>query len=282
MNRRELNQSIFEDTRKLCETHPRLLKSIKLSIAGQVMIPEKQTLTELDLHRYEEKGYLTVTKHRTFEAASHYTTHGFQTAVLNFASASNPGGGVINGSSAQEESLCRCSTLYFCLNTPKMWDSFYTPHRRERDPLHKDDCIYTPGVMVFKSDTDAPKLLPERIWYEINVLTCAAPNLRPQPSNRMNPGDGSFAVKISDEALKALHVKRLHRILNIAAANGNEAVVLGAFGCGAFMNDPQIVAAAAKEVVQDYRYAFRAIEFAVYCRPGDDRNYRCFLDQLQG
>ena len=67
--------------------------------------------------------------------------------------------------------------------------------------------------------------------------------------------------------------RRLRRILDVAVANGAEAIVLGAFGCGAFRNDPKVVAAAAKTVISDYLHAFRVIEFAVYCRPGDTANY---------
>ena len=115
---------------------------------------------------------------------------GKKVCVLNFASATNSGGGVIKGSSAQEEAICRCSTLYPNLKEQRMWNQFYAPHRRAHDPLHNDDCIYTPGVMVFKSDTDYPQLLPEEKWYSVNVLTCAAPNLRERPSNEMNAGDG--------------------------------------------------------------------------------------------
>ena len=155
------------------------------------------------------------------------------------------------------------------------------PHRKERNPLHNDDCIYTPGVTVFKSDTDEPKPLPERAWYQVDVLTCAAPNLRPQPFNRLNPGDGDRSIKVSDEDLKILHCKRLNRILSIAAANNDQAIILGAFGCGAYMNDPEIVATAAKETISEFIYAFKTIEFAVYCRPGDDTNYRCFRDLLK-
>ncbi|MCR4584452.1 MAG: TIGR02452 family protein [Lachnospiraceae bacterium] len=88
-------------------------------------------------------------------------------AVHNFASASNPGGGVANGASAQEECLCRCSGLYFNLNTPVMWDGFYQPHRDAHDPIHNDDIIYTPNVTVFKSDTAMPKLMAEPDWYDV-------------------------------------------------------------------------------------------------------------------
>lgn len=92
--------------------------------------------------------------------------------VHNFASASNLGGGVVNGSTAQEECLCRCSSLYFCLNIQEMWDGFYRPHRKEHNPLHNDDIIYTPNVIVFKTDTASPRLMSEEGWYEVNVVTC--------------------------------------------------------------------------------------------------------------
>ena len=163
-----------------------------------------------------------------------------------------------------------------------MWNQFYAPHRCARDPLHNDDCIYTPGVMVFKADTDYPQLLPEEKWYPVNVLTCAAPNLRERPSNEMNAGDGDAAVHISREELQALHEKRMRRVLEIAWRKGNEVVILGAFGCGAFRNPPAVVAQAMKTVVQEYRKNFETIEFAVYCGAQYDTNYRVFQQVLGG
>ncbi|MDD5941787.1 MAG: TIGR02452 family protein [Fibrobacter sp.] len=179
-----------------------------------------------------------------------------------------PGRGVTTGAGAQEESLCRCSTLYSCLTDQKMRELFYEPHRRNKTALHTDDCIYTPGVTVFKTDVSAPELLGEMDWYSVDVITCAAPNLR--------YGD----VSITDEELKQLHIKRLRRILDIAILNKVENIVLGAFGCGAFMNDPKVVAAASAEVIKDYLFAFKTIEFAVFCRPGFEQNYREFRNYL--
>lgn len=140
--------------------------------------------------RDENVTNVIVTKKRTFEAAEAYKNQ--HVAVHNFASASNPGGGVTKGANAQEECLCRCSGLYFCLNTPAMWDGFYKPHRDAHDPIHNDDTIYTQRVTVFKTDTATPQLLPEAEWYDVDVITCAAPNLRNQPSNRYNSGDGNL------------------------------------------------------------------------------------------
>jgi uncharacterized protein (TIGR02452 family) len=116
--------------------------------------------------------------------------------------------------------------------------------------------IYTPGVTVFKTDTANPTLVPENEWYDVDVITCAAPNLRPQPSNNYNSGDGATCVRISDKDLLALHEKRLRRILEVAVSEGVESIILGAFGCGAFQNSPEVVARAAKNVISEYRYAF--------------------------
>ena len=73
-----------------------------------------------------------------------------------------------------------------------------------------------------------------------------------------------------------IHKKRLTRILDVAALNGAEVVILGAFGCGAYQNKPEVVARAAKEVIVDYLHAFKTIEFAVYCPPRDDTNFKVF------
>lgn len=275
------NIAIFEDTTALCHTEKRLKKAIQQSSQGQKLILEGDSLpTSQGVAKYQKPAKLIVSKKRTFEAASAYV--GKKVCVLNFASASNPGGGVVRGATAQEECLCRCSTLYFNLNERRMWNGFYTPHRRSGDPLHNDDCIYTPDTVVFKSDTDIPQILPEEEWYSVNVITCAAPNLRERPTNAMNPGDGRQSVSISQERLRNIHEKKLRRILDIAVDEGNEVMILGAFGCGAFRNDPAVVASAMYHVVQEYRRAFETIEFAVYCSPRDDRNYQIFQRCVRG
>lgn len=268
------NVEVFQDTERLCKTNNRLAESVKKSTENQKLILETDYLPKQGLHMFEDSAKLVVSKKRSYEAAAGYK--GMKVAVHNFASASNPGGGVVNGATAQEECLCRCSGLYFNLNTPAMWDGFYTPHRNAHDPLHNDDIIYTPDVTVFKSDTAYPRLMPEGDWYEVNVITCAAPNLRNRPSNSYNTGDGQQSVMVTDKQLYEIHEKRLRRILDVAVSEGNEVVILGAFGCGAFMNAPSVVAKAAKDVIADYMHAFKNIEFAVYCSPRDESNFRTF------
>lgn len=271
---REENVNVFKDTEDLCKNNKQIAESVRRSIAGQKLILESENMERPRLDLYSEPAKVVVSKKRTFEAASKYK--GNKVAVHNFASASNPGGGVTRGSSAQEECLCRCSGLYFCLNTPEMWAGFYTPHRNAHKPIHNDDIIYTPEITVFKTDERTPELMDEKDWYRVNVITCAAPNLRARPENAYNAGDGSKAAVIKAKDLLALHEKRLRRILDVAVSEGNDTVILGAFGCGAFENDPEVVAMASRNTIKEYLYAFKTIEYAIYCSPRDERNFQTF------
>jgi len=271
---REDNILIFQDTEKECKNNKRLQEATKRAIEQQKVILENDVLEKIVYDKYEENAKVVISKKRTFEAAVAYK--GQKIAIHNFASASNPGGGVENGASAQEECLCRCSNLYFCLKEKVLWEKFYKPHRNAHNPINNDDIIYTPSVTVFKTDTAMPTLMSEKDWYDVDVITCAAPNLREKPSNRYNTGDGNKSVAMKDSELLILHEKRLRRILDVAVLEDAEVIILGAFGCGAFMNNPEVVARAAKNVIKDYLKAFKKIEFAVYCSPRDDRNYKVF------
>lgn len=268
MDRRSYLISVFDDTLERIKDDAELLLAQKQSIAKQRLIPESEPL-DVPAPAYSEPAQVAVTHNRSFEAAANYI--GQRVCVLNFASATNPGGGVTHGSSAQEECLCRCSTLYNCLNTRAMWDGFYTPHRQSGDSLYNDDIIFTPGVQVLKDDDYRPLVDP----FAVDVITCAAPNLRERPANPFNPSDGQ-AVQITPNELHRLHEQRARRILTVAAQNKAEVLILGAFGCGAFRNDPNVVAQAYKNILPEFAHHFRTIEFAVYCPPCDDSNYRAF------
>lgn len=276
---REENVIVFKDTEHLCKTNERLLQTVKESTRLQKLILEKDDLPEVDKNIYAEAAKVIVSKKRTLEAAQGYKES--KTAVHNFASASNPGGGVERGANAQEECICRCTGLFFSLNTPDMHAGFYGPHRNAHDPIHNDDIIYTPNVAVFKTDTAYPELMNEADWYDVDVITCAAPNLREQPNNQYNSGDGNKAVKISDNELLKIHEKRLRRILDVAVVEGDETIILGAFGCGAFCNNPEVVALASRNIVKEYLHAFKNIEFAVYCSPRDEQNFNVFQRVLK-
>ena len=263
--------SVFKDSMSRIDSDSSLQQSVASSIASQQFIAEG-TIIALPKPLYAESAQVIVTKNRSFEAARPYAEQGRKIAVLNFASSTNPGGGVTSGASAQEECLCRVSTLYPCLKDESMWDLFYAPHRKARNPLHNDDIIYTKDVIVFKDDDYQPLPKP----FTVDVITCAAPTLREQSSNRYNPSDGDKAPDITPEDLLALHEKRGRQILSAAAANGAQVIILGAFGCGAFRNDPAVVAQAYANILPEYLHYFRTIEFAVYCRPLSPQNFDAF------
>ena len=270
---REERLKVFEDTEQAVKSIDKLKKAVEFSTANQKLIKENETV-DGEKKVYEKDAEIIVSTKRSFEAAEAYCNK--KVCVLNFASASNPGGGVTKGSSAQEECLCRTSTLYFSLNTKKMWDGFYSVHRAMRNPLHNDDIIYTPDVVVFKTDADKPVRRKEEEWFKVDVISCAAPNLRNMPSNSYNSGDGDIPAKPTDEELYKIQLRRFTKILEVAASEKAGVLILGAFGCGAFENNPKVVAKAAKDAVEQYKRNFEVIEFAVFCTPERRENYEEF------
>ena len=278
-DRRERLIQVFEDTRQFIRENPALAQKAEEARQATEFYPvEEYPQISAQPGR---AGTIRVTKHKTFEAATaiHQSHPEWRIAVLNFASATTPGGGVTKGSSAQEESLCRCSTLYPALTAPSLWDAYYSVNRAARNPLYTDALIYTPGVTICKTDEDYPERMEEKDWVEVDVITCAAPNLRQRPGNQYNL-DQSAPVVVSPEKLLQLHKSRARHILTVAASKGVDAIVLGAFGCGAFHNDPTVVAEAYKDVLEEMKGYFSLIEFAIYCRPQETANYDAFRRTL--
>ena len=274
------NAEIFEDTKKHYETDDTLKDIVKRSMARQRFISEIATIS-ISKQPENIRAQVKVSGKRSLEAAELYAKQGKKVCVLNFASATNPGGGVAHGASAQEECICRCTTLYPCLKSNEMWQRFYLPHRKAANQLYNNDCIYTPQVCVFKSDTRFPEMLPRNEWWYTDIISCAAPNLREKPSNPMNPYSGNKAVKISDAELKELLTSRIRRIFQLAAANENDVLVLGAFGCGAFRNPPELVARVFCKVMEEYIGCFDTIEYAVYHTEREAANYNAFCKAMK-
>ena len=196
--------------------------------------------------------FFEVTGESSLEAAHRL---GDGTAVLNFASARNPGGGYLNGAQAQEEALCRASALYTCLRGAR---EFYDHHRAHRDPFYTDRVIHSPGVPVFRDDRG--RLLDEP--YTTAFLTAAAPNagvIRRTAPQR------------TPELPRAL-ATRAERVLETAAAHGYRRLVLGAWGCGVFQNDPAQVAGAFRGLLGPggrFAGAFEHVVFGILDRtPG--------------
>ena len=215
---------------------------------------------------YDDPAIIKVTNRDTFTAAKEYaniinsTNEGF-VGVLNFASSTNPGGGVTKGSTAQEECLCRCSNLYLTLYQEKCIREYYNVNKKYMSNLGSDAIIYSRNIYVFKDKNY--NMLPVKDRFYVDVLTCAAPNLRENPRNQYNTDASEEKLTLTDEELYNIHVKRARNILNVAIKNEDDYLILGAFGCGAFRNNPEIVAKAYKDVLQDYMYCFKVIDFAI-------------------
>lgn len=145
--------------------------------------------------------------------------------VMNFANAIHPGGGFLNGARAQEESLCRNSTLYLSLSSEKAQE-MYNYNKNNLNPLDSDYMLITPEVCVFR-DLHG-ELLPEP--YNVSVVTIPAPN------------KNGRAKGVEQSTLDDVMTYRLRRMLYMVARYGYKNLVLGAWGCGAFGHDPETVA----------------------------------------
>ena len=179
--------------------------------------------------------------------------------ALNFASAKNPGGGFLGGAKAQEEDLARCSALYPCLlEAPE----YYAVNRATSSMLYTDHVIHAPAVPFFRDESLALLEAP----FLPSILTAPAPNAG--EALRRDPGAG-LEIRATLEA-------RALRVLQIAAHHGHRALILGAWGCGVFRNDPHACAEAFAAALEALEGAFDRVVFAVYERGGDGPNLRAF------
>jgi uncharacterized protein (TIGR02452 family) len=196
------------------------------------------------LPRHERSAFretrVQVANETTLGASLRLVDRGFRPLALNFANGVQPGGGFLLGALAQEEVLCRSSALYQTL----VGDRMYEEHRRRQLPDSTDWAIYSPHVPVFRMDNGTELPHP---WL-LSFLTCAAP----------------YAPAIGQPKSSCLLEQRIHRVLAIAEAYGNSALVLGAWGCGAFANDLRCTAMAFRRALEhEYSGAFSEVVFAI-------------------
>lgn len=188
---------------------------------------------------------------------------GTTTAVLNFASYKEPGGKYMEGSSAQEESLCHASFLYEVLCGKEGWYAWNGAHLNKA--LYMDRALYSPFVMFEKEDEDGSVCG----YTFADVITCAAPNW----------SAASRYCNVSKEENDAAMLSRIRLVLHVAANHKVDTLILGAYGCGVFGQDPETVARLFDEVIrEDHPHSFKRIVFAI--PNASSPNHRAFAEQF--
>jgi uncharacterized protein (TIGR02452 family) len=184
--------------------------------------------------------------------------------LLNYASARNAGGGFLTGAKAQEEDLCRCSGLYPCLLTQPR---YYEINRNQRSFLYTDHIIYSPQVPFFRSSS---RDLLEDIFLA-SVITAPGPNA----------GEVLRSKEAGWPEIETVLRRRAGMILAIAREQGHRSLLLGAWGCGVFRNQPSMVADVFGTWLTSPTFSncFDRVTFAIYSR-GEEDNLTAFQERF--
>lgn len=214
---------------------------VEKAVKGTLSYPPDAAVSEVATGEY--KTVIEVINETTLSAGNRFLNAGYNPVVLNFASAISPGGGFLDGSRAQEEYLARSTCLYECLRENPM----YAFHRAAYDPLYTHYVLYSPGVPVIR---DADGSLLEKP-YAISIITSPAVNVSELTQDRRQ------------EAGPVMW-HRILKVLAIGIANGHDAIVLGAWGCGVFGNDAHEIAGLFRKALsENFRGAYRMVVFAI-------------------
>lgn len=171
--------------------------------------------------------------------------------ILNMASETRCGGGFINGAPAQEESICRSTTLYPSLATNA--SNIY--------PIPDKGVLLSPDVYVFRhSMSQNYRFMQAEECFFVDVISVAA--IR----NPMLSGDGTAYLDRAEYELTSIKIRELLR----TAYNSNcNILVLGALGCGAYHNPPEEVAKLFLTMLREKEFAtaFQKVVFAIIDSP---------------
>lgn len=240
----------FHEKQKYSEEHSFLLTpSEGIELLQKLRLPEQG----------KPVAYQVVNQ-STVQAVLANSRQGQKTAVLNFASAKNPGGGFLNGAMAQEEALAAASGLYCTL---LRHETYYSVNRVCNTMMYTNHAIYSPDVVFFRDSRFA--LLEKPVT--ASVLTLPAVNL------------GQVILKgENQEQAKKVMKDRMRLCLGIFAKQGDRNVILGAYGCGVFRNDPEDVARWWQELLEEEGFGacFDRITFAILDRFGSGNNLKAF------
>ena len=190
----------------------------------------------------------------TLAAVEYLKTLCFRSAALNLASATAPGGGFLTGARAQEEYLARSSALWACL----VGNDMYSYHQARRDPFYSDYVIYSPDVPILRNDGGELLETP----YPCSIITSPAVHAF---------GVQRYVPERLDDVSPAMW-SRILKVLAVAERHDHKALVLGAWGCGAFGNDGNEIAKLFRRALEDnFRDVFEYVVFAVADWSEDER-----------
>jgi uncharacterized protein (TIGR02452 family) len=237
---------------------------IAAAVANSKLWRDEDFPEKFELTRNEVPSRFEITDETTLEAAKRIAKENADedVFVLNFASAKNPGGGFLRGTIAQEESIAYASALYATL-TPH--SAMYDYNRRNATALYSDWMIYSPKVPVFRNDDGSLLQTP----YAATFLTSPAVNagaLRQNEPQKVH-------------LIAPVNRTRARKFLWIANREKHQTLILGAWGCGVFQNDPAEIAEMFKDLLTgEFENCFRRVIMAIYDRTPTQRVYNAFAE----
>jgi uncharacterized protein (TIGR02452 family) len=239
----------------------------QVDISAQILTSlKKTTFYDADhAHAPATKGshstQIEVTNETTLSAHQRHLAKGQNVVSLNFASATQPGGGFLGGARAQEEYLCRSSALFVTIKDSPMYDY----HRDNWTPFYSDAMIYSGDVPVFRDDQHELLATP----YLASFITSAAPLAK-----KVLPHD--------HPKLPSILMHRILKILSVAQSHGHDSLILGAWGCGAFGNDGhQVAELFHRALTVDFAGAFKEVTFAIVDTSPEQRFISPFAQRFQ-
>jgi uncharacterized protein (TIGR02452 family) len=255
-------------------------EAVAISKAGKYIGPaghidiSAQTLSSLKKTTFYDTDYahqppstgghstrIEVTNETTLSAHQRHLAKGHNAVSLNFASATQPGGGFLGGARAQEEYLCRSSALYLAIKDSPMYDY----HRDNWTPFYSDAMIYSGDVPVFRDDQHDLLATP----YLASFITSAAPLAKKVPPHE-------------HPKLPNVIFHRIVKILSVAKSKGHDSLILGAWGCGAFGNDGHLVSELFHRAITiEFAGSFKEITFAIVDTSPEQRFIGPFAQRFQ-
>ena len=266
---RERRIAIFEDTIQICERDEGLVWAIE-NTRRNTVVSKNQMSQSMDMvdRRFEASCDIKVSGNGLLQTAKELQNRygEYRIGIVNFASAMNPGGSVIRGGDTIEESLCRCSTLYPCLNTEYLCREYYDRNRLEQQECDESVCIYTPDIVCLREDGKKNAMLMEKERFLVDVISCAAPERVIERMRDSASGCMNYALENEKKRLLMEWEDCIRGFLQMAVTQNVDVLVIGEVKDYAGEDFQERIVELFESVFEEYKYMFRAVYFA-------NRNY---------